>query len=71
MQEAHLVVALPAQRIEHVGAALDEVSRRELVELRDDVARQARAVERVEPRLLARQGADVGSRRADAEEDGR
>lgn len=63
-REVREVVRLARELAEQMDAAVadDEA----LLEVR-----LLRAVERVEPRLLPREGADVGPQRADAEEDGR
>ena len=63
-REVREVVRLARELAEQMDAA--EADDEALLEVR-----LLRAVERVEPRLLPRQGADVGPRRADAEEDGR
>ena len=63
-REVREVVRLARELAEQMDAA--EADDEALLEVR-----LLRAVERVEPRLLPRQGADLGPRRADAEEDGR
>lgn len=63
-REVREVVRLARELAEQMDAA--EADDEALLEVR-----LLRAVERVEPRLLPRDGADVGPRRADAEEDGR
>ncbi len=63
-REVRELVRLARELAEQLDAA--EADDEALLEVR-----LLRAVERVEPRLLPRDGADVGARRADAEEDGR
>jgi len=63
-REVREVVRLARELAEQMDAA--EADDEALLEVR-----LLRAVKRVEPRLLPRQGADGGPRRADAEEDGR